>query len=420
MNQLTTPTSSLPSSLTTNINKVPSPDDVLTTFTNCPCYIVDAFVMTNSDDNTIKKYDSGNPAAVVLMSDDSSNNYNDSFDEDTKTLMMQLIAKEFNLSETAFVCKMQNDDNDNDDIDIHYNIRYFTPTSEVPLCGHATLASSSILFQYYHPNKNNSRIVFHTIHPNVILTTTLNENSHDKKKQEQKTMVEHSNDIVTSINMTFPIAPVVYIIDDDEIAAIRYMVYDAFFSTMMPSLPLEYIRCIGYVPTLGDLFIELSYEAYIKLPYNDDNIDYNVMKTLQLSTQRGAKYSRGIIITCKAPPKHNNNLLSEEDLLKSLLPEYHNHIDPTVTDDVHFYSRFFAPTSGINEDPVTGSAHCALAPYYYNMMNGYHKEDLMNNTLIGYQTSKRGGIVSCQISDDEQNVHITGATHVFMSGTIKW
>ena len=81
---------------------------------------------------------------------------------------------------------------------------------------------------------------------------------------------------------------------------------------------------------------------------------------------------------------------------------------PPVGDNTRDISRFFAPQSGINEDPVTGSAHTLLTPYW--------AQKLGKNKMTGFQCSKRGGQLKCQLNKDR--VMIGGATARYMHGTI--
>jgi predicted PhzF superfamily epimerase YddE/YHI9 len=76
--------------------------------------------------------------------------------------------------------------------------------------------------------------------------------------------------------------------------------------------------------------------------------------------------------------------------------------------DCDFVSRFFAPRQGINEDPVTGSAHCTLAPYW--------QRQLRRDTLSARQLSARGGVLQCQLRDDR--VLIGGSAHCYLRGEI--
>jgi predicted PhzF superfamily epimerase YddE/YHI9 len=77
-------------------------------------------------------------------------------------------------------------------------------------------------------------------------------------------------------------------------------------------------------------------------------------------------------------------------------------------DDCDFVSRFFAPRQGINEDPVTGSAHCTLAPYW--------QQQLQRDTLTARQLSARGGVLRCELRDDR--VLIGGTAHCYLRGEI--
>lgn len=78
--------------------------------------------------------------------------------------------------------------------------------------------------------------------------------------------------------------------------------------------------------------------------------------------------------------------------------------DPTVD----FVSRYFAPAKGVEEDPVTGTAHCAIAPLWAKLLN--------KNPLVGYQISQRGGIVGCEINDNR--VLLRGQARLFLTGHI--
>ena len=80
--------------------------------------------------------------------------------------------------------------------------------------------------------------------------------------------------------------------------------------------------------------------------------------------------------------------------------------------EIDFYSRYFAPWNGINEDPVTGSAHTVLAPFW----NKFHPTKAGSGTLVGKQSSKRGGIIKCTLEGDR--VILSGSTDVVVEGTI--
>lgn len=229
---------------------------------------------------------SGNPAAVCIL------------EKETEKEWMQNIAAEMNLSETAFL--ISNGD--------RYNLRWFTPTIEVDLCGHATLASAHILWEEGYFNLDQD-IDFIT--RSGVLT------------------VSKIGDL---IEMNFPSEP-------EESA----------------DIPQHLKEGLGVNPIyIGknrfDYLVEVESEEQVR----NLNPDYHLLSTID---------TRGIIVT--------SNSESEE---------------------YDFVSRFFAPSSGINEDPVTGSAHCCLGPFW--------GRKLAKKTMTGYQDSKRGGVVHVTLKGD--------------------
>lgn len=241
-------------------------------------YIVDSF--------TSKPF-SGNPAAIFLLEKEIS-------DE-----LKQKIANEINLSETAFV--LQQDQN--------FILRWFTPTKEAGLCGHATLAAAHMLWETGVLNKD-EEAVFET--RSGILKARKN------------------NDLV---EMDFPV--------------------EAPFEVECPE---GLLKAIDAKP----IFVGKNRIDYLAVYESDEfikkvNPDYGYLKKLDC---------RGLIISAKS-----------------------------TSDKYDFVSRFFAPNSGIDEDPVTGSAHCCLSPYWSNVFG--RKE------LTGYQASPRGGIVHTKLENDK-------------------
>ncbi len=266
-----------------------------------PIFTVDAF--TNEPFK-------GNPAAVCLLN------------EDIPTSLMQSIAFELNLAETAFVLKEKDSDT--------WSLRWMTPVSEVDLCGHATLASSHIMWQQG-LCKQDVMIKFNT--RSGLLTAKNNGGK---------------------ITLDFPAIPQ---------KEIKY--------------PPELIDAIGgaepkYVGmTKWNYIIELNGEADIL------NLKPNFDVMLKLP-------GWGTIITAKA----------EADYGKK---------------GYDFISRFFAPEKGIQEDPVTGSAHCALALYWQSRLN--------KNTFKAYQASERGGTLGIEINGDR--VFLTGEAVTVINGEIE-
>lgn len=253
-------------------------------------YQVDAFA---------EKTFQGNPAAVCPL------------DQWLPSSTMQLIALENNLSETAFFVQEGQD----------YHIRWFTPASEVDLCGHATLASAHVL--YKHLGLTDDTIRFQS--RSGILEVeqvdegyTLNFPTDQLKQEDTSPLIE-------------------------EILACR---------------PLEVWR------GKDDLMIILAKEQDVK------NLSPDFAKMQVIPT-------RGVIVTA-------------------------------LGDEVDFVSRCFFPNVGINEDPVTGSAHTTMIPYW--------GKQLQKTELIARQISPRGGNLACQLLGER--VKISGSCVTYMEGTI--
>ncbi|EAY29667.1 PhzF family phenazine biosynthesis protein [Microscilla marina] len=259
-----------------------------------PIYQVDAFA-----DAVFK----GNPAAVVTLEKDWLS------DE-----LLQNIAAENNLAETAYIIKRKD----------HYDIRWFTPATEVDLCGHATLASAHVILNLL--EQKNKQVVFQS-HRSGTLTVTQN--------KEQ-------------LELDFPT--------------------DVLEKT---DLPEALIQGFGVVPTE----IWKGKTDYMLVFDTQDQVE-----ALQPNFHWVARVeARGIIVT--APAKDTS---------------------------IDFVSRFFAPQSGIDEDPVTGSAHTSLVPYWAKRLN--------KTTLVAHQVSPRGGIVHCQ--HQGERVKLAGKSSLYLEGNI--
>ena len=241
---------------------------------------------------------SGNPAAVCPLKiwlPDS---------------ILQAIAEENNLSETAYYVPTESG----------FHIRWFTPSSEVNLCGHATLAASYVIFEL-------------TGHSTNTITFT---------SRSGELIVHRNHDLLV---MDFP---------------------------SQPPAPCKTPQALRH--SLSQEPIEvLSAEDYIAVYAKQDDIltinpDFEKLKSLNL---------RGVIITATGQ-------------------------------DVDFVSRFFAPKFGIDEDPVTGSAHCELTPYW--------SKKLGKNQLIAKQLSQRGGTIQCELKEDR--VLLSGKAVKYMEGQI--
>lgn len=241
---------------------------------------------------------SGNPAAVVPL---------DSWLEDA---LLQAIAEENNLSETAFFVAAGE----------AFELRWFTPVSEVDLCGHATLAAAHIIFDHLGHDG-----------PDVRFTTRSGELS-----------VSRRADL---LEMDFPARPA------------RRCPLDETLVRALGIRPREVWAADDYLAVFD------SAEEV-----RDIRPDDSLLRRLDL---------RGVIVTAEA-------------------------------DDVDFVSRFFAPKYGIPEDPVTGSAHCTLAPYWSARLD--------RRSLTARQISKRGGRVVCTLAGNR--VRLAGQAVTFMEAEI--
>ena len=254
-------------------------------------YQIDAF--TN-------KLFSGNPAAVCPLTEWLA-------DE-----IMQKIAMENNLAETAFYVRKGE----------AFEIRWFTPTLEVDLCGHATLAVAYVLF---------------------FLEGFEDELIHFVSPRSGDLFVSKNTDGLT---LDFP-TDVIEKVDITDI-----------FQSCFDIKPVEAYRG----------------KTDVMLVFNNESEIRTLIPSFSNIVKIGC---RGIIVTAKG-------------------------------DTVDFVSRFFAPQSGINEDPVTGSAHTTLTPYWAKRLN--------KSALTAHQLSERGGILKCKIKNGR--VEISGQARLYLKGEI--
>ncbi|MFF4015667.1 PhzF family phenazine biosynthesis protein [Streptomyces sp. NPDC001843] len=252
----------------------------------------------------------GNPAGVLLL---------DAFPDDDR---LQKIAMELNLSETAFAHRLPEGSG------ADWALRWFTPVTEVAMCGHATLATAHVL----HTTAAHEGPVRFTTRSGVLSATPGEDGS---------------------ITLEFPAAPLTPV---DVPAGVAR------------ALGAEPVTAFDTGPNVGDLLLELEDEKTV-LGLSPDH------RTL-------AAYSaRGIIVTARAE-------------------------DPARGHD--FVSRCFFPNVGIDEDPVTGSAHTALAPYW--------SERLGRTDLTGLQASRRPGLVRTGLRGDR--VLLTGRAVTVVEGAL--
>jgi PhzF family phenazine biosynthesis protein len=255
-----------------------------------PIYYVDAFT---------DELFSGNPAAVV---------FSDINDEN----LMQKIASENNLSETAFI----RNDNGN------YHIRWFAPLCEIDLCGHATLASAFIYFK--HINQESSQFEVQSLKNGVLKVS----------KKDDLLVLDFPKDVLNKYN-------------DDK-----------FIEEIINT------KVIDLYKGRDDILAIVESENDIK------NLDINLELLNNLT-------ARGLIVS-------------------------------SIANNCDFVSRFFAPSAGVNEDPVTGSAHTTLIPYWSKRLN--------KTSLVAQQLSERGGVLFCE--DNGNRVLIGGKAVEYLNGKI--
>ena len=252
-----------------------------------PYYQVDAFTSTLF---------SGNPAGVCLLADWLPDQ------------VLQSIAAENNLAETAFVVQK----------DTSFDLRWFTPTLEMDLCGHATLAPAHVIFR--HLGYRGDVVRFQT--RAGLLTVTRNE------------------DLLT---LDFPARPAATCVT-----------------------PQELIQGLGCIPTAT--FKARDYLAVLETEQAVREVRLDMVALVRLDCL-------GVIITAPG-------------------------------ESCDFVSRFFAPGAGVPEDPVTGSAHCTLIPYW--------AQRLGRSQLRALQVSQRGGELYCDYRGER--VGIAGRAVTYSSG----
>jgi predicted PhzF superfamily epimerase YddE/YHI9 len=244
----------------------------------------------------------GNPAAVCVLSEAASEQW------------MRDVAREMNLSETSFLVPE----------DGGFRLRWFTPSVEVALCGHATVAAAHVLWQDRHlPPGAQAR--FHT-RSGLLFA--------DRRGEW--------------IELDFPAK-----------LAVAAEEPPGMFAALGVSTPMVMRNQFDYL-------LELESEAAVR----SISPDFTALRKID---------ARGVIVTAR-----------------------------TSKAGFDFVSRFFAPAVGVDEDPVTGSAHCALAPYW--------GERLGKTEMTGYQASARGGVVRVRLGGDR--VILGGQAVTVMAGDL--
>lgn len=249
---------------------------------------------------------SGNPAAVCLL------------DESKPDSWMQSVAAEMNLSETAFLLPAGD----------AWSLRWMTPTVEVDLCGHATIASAHLLYSQGLASPGQT-ITFDTRSGTLEAWSPWTEDDR-------------------SIRLDFPAIPTT-----ESLAPEGLLNALGVHSARVSRGRFDYLVEVDREQTMRDLAPDFAALARVE--------------------------ARGIVVTAR-----------------------------TSQTPADFISRGFFPASGINEDPVTGSAHCMLGPYWGARLD--------KDELLGYQASARGGFVRVDLVADR--VYLYGTAVTVVTGTL--
>jgi len=244
----------------------------------------------------------GNPAAVCILSESGDEQW------------MQAVAREMNLSETAFLHREGDG----------FCLRWFTPAVEVALCGHATLASAHVLWEVGYL-RGDEQARFHT--RSGLLTA---------EREDGWIVLDFPSD---------PVEPA------DE--------------------PSGLAGALGVSPVyVGKTRLHYLVEVESEQVVRDMDPDFTTLKQIA---------DHGVMVTSLA-----------------------------LSDEYDFVSRFFAPSVGINEDPVTGSAHCSLGPYWGARLG--------KTGMLAYQASARGGVVGVRLAG--ARVHLSGQAVTVLRGEL--
>lgn len=252
----------------------------------------------------------GNPAAICFMS------------TDLEEQLYLSIAREMNLSETAFVEEVEPG---------CYKLRWFTPVREVPLCGHATLATGHVI--YNHKGYEGERIEFQT-QAGALYARRAREGIQLNFPANKPFKVEPPMDVIEGLGVN------------------------------------EWVD-VQYSDTNQKLVVHLDTEEEVKETEPDFKAVLEAENTLGW---------RGVVVTARGSGRFD------------------------------FISRYFAPLMGVNEDPVTGSAHTVLTPYWGELLG--------KRRMWAYQASERGGVLFVELKGDR--VLITGDSVTVIEGTITY
>ena len=272
-----------------------------------PIYLIDAF--TNEPFK-------GNPAVVCVL------------ERPLATHVLQSIAAEMNLSETAFFYSLEEKPLKESKT---FSLRWFTPKVEMPLCGHATLATAAVLF--YGINISTNEVTFETKSGKLIARKDKN-----------------------GIALDFPAEKSVPVNPGPG---------------LLEAMGIAGFKEAEYVERTGLLLISLL----------DENVVRNLKPNFEiLKATPTKKEIRGVIVTSRSRPPYD------------------------------FVSRFFAPWIGIDEDPVTGSAHTILAAYWSRILG--------KKEMFAYQASQRGGTLTVRLRPNSDRIELIGNAVIVSRGEL--
>jgi len=278
---------------------------------------------------------------------------------------MQKVALEKNLSETAFV-EMLREEKAGDDSPSRYALRWFTPVAEVDLCGHATLGAAHALWATGRVAKRR-RIEFETKASGVLTCELLPEGGW--------------------IEMDFPADPP-SIGEEAKQASLPSA------ATLAKALGVDVSGVVAVGKGRFDVLCELTQAEFDRMKPAQDLLS--------------AIDCRGVVVTTKGCE-------GSQDAERASLAAAAVTATPGAQSRlaIDFRSRFFGPRVGVPEDPVTGSAHCMLAPYWAKRL-GIGGDGAM---VVGFQASARGGIVRCKLQGGR--VKIAGPCVTTLEGTLQ-
>ncbi|KAA8548422.1 hypothetical protein F0562_000106 [Nyssa sinensis] len=266
---------------------------------------------------------------------------------------LQAVAREFNISETCYLTRFTDPESDirdssNTTANPRFRLRWFTPVAEVKLCGHATLAAAHFLFS--------SGLVDANIIEFLTLSGVLTAKRVPEAPKADPLNLQNGVAQEFFVELNFPITPMIEF-NCAEVSLI---------SKALGGAPVMEIK---KTTTSDDLFVVLSSGKAVA----DVQPQFDEIKKCP---------GRGIIVTGLALPGSGFD----------------------------FISRFFCPNLGLNEDPVCGSAHCALAPYWC--------QKLGKCDFVAYQASPRGGILNLHLDEKNQRLLLRGKAITVMEGSL--